>query len=111
VFRSAVTVGILVATTAATLTAARAYQIPNARRFVTAYDHAPATIIEPTAIPLRDGSVRLAVDLFRPTASRADVDEVLLKAEFDSQRAATPRQSIPCSATTSPTRFSRRLHA
>jgi len=95
VLRSAVTVGILVAATAATLTAARAYQIPKARRFLTAYDHAPATIIEPTAIPLKDGSVRLAVDLFRPTEARADVDEVLLKAEFDFAACGDPAAVNP----------------
>jgi hypothetical protein len=83
VLRSAMTVATLVVAVGSTVAVARAYQIPNARKFVTAYDEAPSTNLETTVIPLNDGTVRLAVDLFRPSEARADVDEVLLKAEFD----------------------------
>jgi hypothetical protein len=88
-------VAVLILTAGSTLVGARAYQIPRARAFVTAYDRTASAPVEATAIPLSAERVRLAVDLFQPTTLRSHVEEVLLKAEFDFERCGHPPAVTP----------------
>jgi len=90
VLRAVGTVAVLVAIVGTTLVGARAYQIPNARAFVTSYDRAPAAAIAAAAIPLPNDTVRLAVDLFHQPTARDQIDEVMLKAEFDFAQCGHP---------------------
>jgi len=95
VLRAVGTVAVFAAIVGTSLVGARAYQIPNARAFVTSYDRAPAAGIAATAIPLQDDKVRLAVDLFNQPTERDHVDEVLLKAEFDFAQCGHPPAVTP----------------
>jgi len=84
------TVAILFAIAGTTVAAARAYQIPNARAFVASYDAAPASRVSAAVVPLPNGTVRLAVDLFHRPAAREEVEEVLLRADFDFAQCGHP---------------------
>jgi len=88
--RAAATVAVLIAVVATAVVGARAYQVPNAREFVSSYDHLAAVPVAPTTTTLDSGAVRLNVDLFHPPGAREEVQEVLLKAEFDFAQCGHP---------------------
>ena len=90
VLRAIATVGVLVAIVASTVVGARAYQIPNARAFVASYDRTPAVPVAAATVPLPNGTVRLAVDMFRQPTAREQVEEVLLRADFDFAQCGHP---------------------
>jgi len=88
--RAVATVAVLIAVVATAVVGARAYQVPNAREFVSSYDHLAAVPVAPTTTTLDSGAVRLNVDLFHPPGAREEVQEVLLKAEFDFAQCGHP---------------------
>jgi len=88
--RSVATVTLLIAFVVTAVAGVRAYQVPNARKFVSSYDHLAAVPVTPTTTPLDGGAVRLDLDLFHPPSAREEVQEVLLKAEFDFAQCGHP---------------------
>ena len=95
VLRAIATVAVLGAIVAASVVGARAYQIPNARTFVTSYDRAPAAAVASAAVPLDGDRVRLAVDLFHQPSAREQAEEVLLRADFDFAQCGHPPAVTP----------------
>jgi hypothetical protein len=93
--RAVTAVAIMSAVVATSVVGARAYQIPTARAFVTSYDSAAAVPLAPSAVPLSHDRVRLAVPLFSPPVGREQVQQVLLKAEFDFAQCGHPAAVTP----------------
>ena len=60
--RAAATVAVLIVFAATAVVGARAYQVSNARQFVSSYDHVAAAPVTTTTTPLNSGAVRLNVD-------------------------------------------------
>ena len=88
--RSVVTLVVLIGAATATLTAARAYQIPKARAFLASYARAAATPLSLSSIALPHNTTRLGVDLFHEPTAREQVEETMLKAEFDFAQCGHP---------------------
>ena len=63
--------------------AARAYQVPNARALVQSYDRAAAAPLVVASTPVAGDRVRLGVGVFERPSARDQVQEALLRAEFD----------------------------
>ncbi len=93
--RASTTVAMLAVMVVATVASARAYQVPNARRYVQRYDDAASTPLVAAARPLTADRVRLGVSLFRDSNARAHVDEVLLRADFDFAQCGHPPAVTP----------------
>jgi hypothetical protein len=90
VLKSIATTATLFAVVGAAVALARAAQIPRARTLLMSYAGAPTIPVEATTIPVANGQVRLAVDLFHHEWSRDAIEEVIIEAEFDFARCGTP---------------------
>lgn len=94
--RSLATVAALVVAVVATVAAGRLVQEPRVRALIGEYLAAPTGPVPSQIVPLHDERARLAVDLFAPPARRDEVQEVVLKTEFDFDRC---QRSTPLTAT------------